>query len=133
MRIETELKLGFKDVMIRPKRSTLKSRAQVSLDRTFTFRNSKKKWSGVPIIAANMDTVGTFEMAEALSKEKIMSAIHKHYSFEDWDNFLKKQSDSIYEYIALSTGTGKADEEKIKAIIEKHPKIFEIENKTNIR
>ena len=123
MRIETELKLGFKDVMIRPKRSTLKSRAQVSLDRTFTFRNSKKKWSGIPIIAANMDTVGTFEMAEALSKEKIMSAIHKHYSLEEWDNFLKKQSDSIYEYIALSTGTGKADEEKIKAIIEKHPKI----------
>lgn len=123
MRIETELKLGFKDVMIRPKRSTLKSRAQVSLDRTFTFRNSQKKWSGVPIIAANMDTVGTFEMAEALSKEKIMSAIHKHYSLEDWDNFLKKQSDSIYEYIALSTGTGKADEEKIEAIIEKHPKI----------
>ena len=123
MRIETELKLGFKDVMIRPKRSTLKSRAQVSLDRTFTFRNSQKKWSGVPIIAANMDTVGTFEMAEALSKEKIMSAIHKHYSLEEWDNFLKKQSDSIYEYIALSTGTGKADEEKIKAIIEKHPKI----------
>lgn len=119
MRIETELKLGFKDVMIRPKRSTLKSRAQVSLDRTFTFRNSQKKWSGVPIIAANMDTVGTFEMAEALSKEKIMSAIHKHYSLEEWDNFLKKQSDSIYEYIALSTGTGKADEEKIKAIIEK--------------
>ena len=123
MRIETELKLGFKDVMIRPKRSTLKSRAQVSLERTFTFRNSKKKWSGVPIIAANMDTVGTFEMAEALSKEKIMSAIHKHYSLEQWDNFLKKQSDSIYEYIALSTGTGKADEEKIKSIIEKHPKI----------
>ena len=123
MRIETELKLGFKDVMIRPKRSTLKSRAQVSLDRTFTFRNSKKKWSGIPIIAANMDTVGTFEMAEALSKEKIMSAIHKHYSLEEWDNFLKKQSDSIYEYIALSTGTGKADEEKIKTIIEKHPKI----------
>ena len=123
MRIETELKLGFKDVMIRPKRSTLKSRAQVSLDRTFTFRNSQKKWSGVPIIAANMDTVGTFEMAEALSKEKIMSAIHKHYSLEEWDNFLKKQSDSIYDYIALSTGTGKADEEKIKAIIEKHPKI----------
>lgn len=123
MRIETEIKLGFKDVMIRPKRSTLKSRSQVSLERTFTFRNSQKKWSGVPIIAANMDTVGTFEMAEALAKEKIMSAIHKHYTLEEWDNFLKNQPDSIYEYIALSTGTGKADEEKIKKIIGKHPKI----------
>jgi hypothetical protein len=74
MRIEYEIKLGFKDVMIRPKRSTLKSRSQVSLERNFTFVNSQKKWSGVPIIAANMDTVGTFEMAEALAKEKIITA-----------------------------------------------------------
>ena len=123
MRIENEIKLGFKDVMIRPKRSTLKSRSQVSLDRDFIFRNSQKKWSGVPIIAANMDTVGTFEMAEALSKDKIMTAIHKHYTIEEWSTFLKNQEDSIYDYIALSTGIGKGDEEKIKQIIDAHPKI----------
>lgn len=123
MRIEYEIKLGFKDVMIRPKRSTLKSRSQVSLERNFTFVNSKKKWSGVPIIAANMDTVGTFEMAEALAKEKIITAIHKHYTPEEWSAFLNNQPDSIYEYIALSTGTGKADEEKIKQIMEAHPQI----------
>ena len=123
MRIEYEIKLGFKDVMIRPKRSTLKSRSQVSLERNFTFVNSKKKWSGVPIIAANMDTVGTFEMAEALAKEKIITAIHKHYTPEEWTAFLKNQPDSIYEYIALSTGTGKTDEEKIKQIMDEHPQI----------
>lgn len=123
MRIENEIKLGFKDVMIRPKRSTLKSRSQVSLARNFTFVNSKKKWTGVPIIAANMDTVGTFEMAEALTKDQIMTAVHKHYSPEEWTAFLNNQPDSIYEYIALSTGTGKADEEKIKQIIDQHPKI----------
>ena len=123
MRIEYEIKLGFKDVMIRPKRSTLKSRSQVSLERNFTFVNSKKKWSGVPIIAANMDTVGTFEMAEALAKEKIITAIHKHYTPEEWTAFLKNQPDSIYEYIALSTGSGNADEEKIKQIMEEHPQI----------
>ena len=123
MRIEYEIKLGFKDVMIRPKRSTLKSRSQVSLERNFTFVNSGKKWSGVPVIAANMDTVGTFEMAEALAREKIVTAIHKHYTPEEWTGFLEKQPDSIYEYIALSTGTGKADEEKIKNIVEKHPQI----------
>ncbi len=123
MRIEYEIKLGFKDVMIRPKRSTLKSRSQVSLERNFTFVNSKKKWSGVPIIAANMDTVGTFEMAEALAKEKIITAVHKHYTPEEWSAFLNNQPDSIYEYIALSTGTGKADEEKIKQIMEEHPQI----------
>lgn len=123
MRIENEIKLGFKDVMIRPKRSTLKSRSQVSLERNFTFVNSKKKWTGVPIIAANMDTVGTFEMAEALTKDQIMTAVHKHYSPQEWTAFLNNQPDSIYEYIALSTGTGKADEEKIKQIIDQHPKI----------
>ncbi|MDP2452987.1 MULTISPECIES: GMP reductase [unclassified Kaistella] len=123
MRIETELKLGFKDVMIRPKRSTLKSRSQVSLERNFTFRNSQKKWTGVPIIAANMDTVGTFEMAEGLSKEKIITAIHKHYTVEEWSNFLTNQPDSIYDYIALSTGIGKDDDGKIQQIIDLHPKI----------
>ena len=123
MRIENELKLGFKDVMIRPKRSTLKSRSQVSLERNFTFVNSKKKWSGVPIIAANMDTVGTFEMAEALAKDKIITAVHKHYSLEDWNTFLGNQPESIFDYIALSTGIGQNDEEKIKQIVNAHPQI----------
>lgn len=123
MRIENEIKLGFKDVMIRPKRSTLKSRSQVSLERNFTFVNSQKKWSGVPIIAANMDTVGTFEMVEALASNNIITAVHKHYTLEDWSLFLSKQPDSIYNYIALSTGIGKNDEEKIQLIVNAHPKI----------
>ncbi len=123
MRIENEIKLGFKDVMFRPKRSTLKSRSQVSLERTFKFRNSGKTWTGIPIIAANMDTVGTFEMAVALAEEKIITAVHKHYSEEEWAEFLKSQPESIYQYICLSCGTGKSDEEKIKNLISKHPKI----------
>ncbi|SIS74140.1 GMP reductase [Kaistella chaponensis] len=123
MRIENELKLGFKDVMIRPKRSTLKSRSQVSLERNFNFVNSKKQWSGVPIIAANMDTVGTFEMAIALSKDKIITAVHKHYTLEEWTAFLANQPYSIYDYIALSTGIGIGDEEKIQQIVNAHPKI----------
>jgi GMP reductase len=65
MRIDNEIKLGFKDVMIRPKRSTLKSRSQVDLQRTFRFRNAQRDWTGIPVMAANMDTVGTFEMAHA--------------------------------------------------------------------
>ena len=64
MRIEEDLKLGFKDVLIRPKRSTLKSRSDVELEREFTFKHSGMRWSGVPVIAANMDTVGTFAMAK---------------------------------------------------------------------
>uniref|UniRef100_A0A8C5HX55 GMP reductase n=1 Tax=Gouania willdenowi TaxID=441366 RepID=A0A8C5HX55_GOUWI len=65
-RIENDIKLDFKDVLLRPKRSTLKSRSEVDLMRSFTFRNSKGSYRGIPIIAANMDTVGTFEMAVAL-------------------------------------------------------------------
>ncbi len=122
MRIEYEIKLGFKDVMIRPKRSTLKSRAQVSLEREFTFRNSGKTWKGVPLIAANMDTVGTFEMAKALAEHQIMTAVHKHYSVEEWSSFLVDHPE-IYPYIALSTGTGEADEKKIAEILKLHPQL----------
>lgn len=123
MRIENDIKLGFKDVMFRPKRSTLKSRSEVNLEREFTFLHTQKKWKGVPVIAANMDTVGTFEMAAALAKDKIITAVHKHYTVEEWTDFLKDKPDDLYNFIALSTGTGKADEEKIKKICERHPKI----------
>jgi GMP reductase len=123
MRIEQELKLGFKNVMIRPKRSTLKSRIQVDLEREYIFRNSSLKWKGIPIMAANMDTVGTFEMAAALSADKLMTAIHKHYTPDEWTRFLKSQTDAIYSSLALSTGTGRQDEEKTKLILKKHTKI----------
>lgn len=70
-RLDNDIKLDFKDVLIRPKRSTLKSRADVDLTREFIFRHSKKVYNGIPIIASNMDTVGTFEMAVQLSKVRI--------------------------------------------------------------
>lgn len=79
-RIETEPKLDFKDVLIRPKRSTLKSRADVDLVREYTFRNSKKSYTGVPVMSSNMDTTGTFEMATALAANKMFTCIHKHYT-----------------------------------------------------
>lgn len=117
MRIENDLKLGFKDVMIRPKRSTLKSRSQVNLERTFSFFNSKHKWTGIPVMAANMDTVGTFEMAMALSQQQLFTAIHKHYSIEQWQQFLKTAPDNITDFIAVSTGTGKSDIKHLNSIM----------------
>src|SRR5690606_16137993 len=104
MRIETDLKLGFKDVMIRPKRSTLKSRSEVSLERNFKFLHSTSEWTGIPIMAANMDTVGTFEIAQVLAKEKLFTTIHKHYILEEWNVFLKNVAPDFYNYIAISTG-----------------------------
>ena len=123
MRIENELKLGFKDVMIRPKRSTLKSRSEVTLEREFTFLHSDIIWKGIPIMAANMDTVGTFEMATALSKYKLFTAIHKHYSLKQWTEFALNTSHKVLNNIAVSTGTGKKDSEKVKQILEAFPQI----------
>lgn len=117
MRIENELRLGFKDVMIRPKRSTLKSRSQVSLEREFSFLHSDNSWNGIPIMAANMDTVGTFEMATALAKRHMFTAIHKHYTMDQWTHFATHASDDVLQNIAVSTGTGEKDAEKVATIL----------------
>ena len=68
MRIEEDIKLDFKDVLIRPKRSTLSSRKEVDISREFTFKWSGKSYNGIPILGANMDGVGTISMAKALAK-----------------------------------------------------------------
>ena len=121
MRIEEDLKLGFKDVLIRPKRSTLKSRSDVELERHFTFKHSGQTWSGVPIIAANMDTVGTFEMATALAQFDILTAVHKHYSLEEWNAFVASASADVVKHVMVSTGTSDADFEKTKQILNANP------------
>lgn len=83
MRIEAERKLDFDDVLMRPKRSGLKSRAEVDLRRTFKTPHAKVEISGVPVIAANMDTVGTLKMAAALAKHEIFTSLHKHYTMDE--------------------------------------------------
>ncbi|MGO2508567.1 MAG: GMP reductase [Vibrio hibernica] len=117
MRIEQELKLGFKDVLFRPKRSTLKSRSQVNLTRDFTFKHSGRQWSGVPVIAANMDSVGTFAMAQALAEHNVMTAIHKHYTVADWADFIKNNETKVLNNVMVSTGTSDADFQKTKDIM----------------
>ncbi len=117
MRIEQDLKLGFKDVLFRPKRSTLKSRSQVELTRTYTFKHSGRKWTGVPVIAANMDSVGSFEMAASLAEHKVMTAIHKHYNVNDWANFVKNYDTNVLNNVMVSTGTSDADFQKTKDVM----------------
>jgi GMP reductase len=113
MRIIEDVKLDFKDVLITPKRSALSSRSQVNLERTFTFR-SGNSWKGVPIIAANMDGVGTFTMDLELNKHKMMVAVTKHYSQEDLiDHFIQKFNSSIY-----SMGISDADLYKFNKVVE---------------
>jgi GMP reductase len=127
--IETDIKLDFKDVLIRPKRSTLASRSQVSLPRDFTFKNSGAAWKGVPMFAANMDTVGTFEMAEAFAQHECMVALHKHYTLEQFQAFVNKHAALAAEnknnaeyrdprnYIAVSTGILDRDLDKLASVL----------------
>ncbi len=117
MRIEQELKLGFKDVLFRPKRSTLKSRSQVNLTREFTFKHSGRQWCGVPVIAANMDSVGSFGMAQALAKYDVITAIHKHYSLQEWQAFVQTADAETLKYVMVSTGTSDADFTKMQATL----------------
>ncbi|KAI2570680.1 guanosine monophosphate reductase 2 [Homo sapiens] len=118
--IDNDVKLDFKDVLLRPKRSTLKSRSEVDLTRSFSFRNSKQTYSGVPIIAANMDTVGTFEMAKVLCKFSLFTAVHKHYSLVQWQEFAGQNPDCL-EHLAASSGTGSSDFEQLEQILEAIP------------
>jgi GMP reductase len=82
MRIDSGLKLDFDDVLIRPKRSEAPSRAAVELDRTYRFLNSGASWSGIPIVASNMDTVGTMAMARAIGPP-MMTSLHKYHTVEE--------------------------------------------------
>ncbi len=86
MRIEQDIKLDFVDVLIKPKRSTLRTRKEVDIERSFIFRWSKKSWSGIPIIASNMDTVGTLSMASVLGKMKLLTAVHKFTKPDQWSD-----------------------------------------------
>lgn len=112
MRIDREIKLDFKDVLIRPKRSTLTSRSEVNLTRDYTFKNSGHTWTGVPIIASNMDGVGTLSMMKSLSKHRIMTALHKHHTDDDYQNI-----DQDYTFVTF--GIREPDEKRLKNLVQK--------------
>ena len=114
MKIETDVKLDFSDVLIRPKRTTLTSRSQVDVTRTISFPHSNVTWNGVPIIAANMDTVGTFEVYKTLSTFQIITALHKFYCKDD---FISMKDSLNPNYYMVSTGIKDTDFNRLKQII----------------
>lgn len=115
MQIDYQIKLGFDDVLIRPKRSNLASRQDVELNRTFTTLNSKQQINGIPIIAANMDVVGTFAMAEALGSLGIYTSLHKFYSE---DEIIKFYNTSKYsEFAFYTTGITPEDIGKLRRVL----------------
>ncbi|KAI0223331.1 GMP reductase 2 [Lamellibrachia satsuma] len=121
-RIDTDIKLDFKDVLFRPKRSTIRSRADVKLHREYLFRNSKQTYDGIPVMASNMDTVGTFEMAKVLGKQDLFTVIHKHYSVEAWKQFASENK-SLLKHVAVSSGMARGDLEMLRSIINGMPEI----------
>jgi GMP reductase len=116
MRIEQDIKLDFKDVLIRPKRSTLASRKEVDISRQYKFKWSGQKYHGVPIIAANMDGVGTMDMARAFKArgDGLTVALHKHYDVDRLVEFFKSDSASNAWF---SIGVAEKDEEKLDAVL----------------
>lgn len=115
MKIEDGIKLDFSDVLFRPKRSTLSSRKEVNLHRTYKFKHSNTEWIGVPIMAANMDGVGTIDMAKALQEQDLFTCLTK-----DITDF---PSDLNTARFAVSTGIGKNDLDRLAAVFKEHPYI----------
>jgi len=127
MRIESDLKLDYKDVLLKPKRSKLTSRKDVDMEREFKFLNSGKEFTGIPIIASSMDGVGTFSMAKILQNYKMLTVLRKHYEPEDWDNAVASGLD--LSYVSICTGTNRIWDEDapdfltLKVVLEKYPEI----------
>ncbi len=118
MRIEEELKLDYSDVLFRPKRSTLSSRKDVDLNRTYKFKYSKNEWSGIPIMAANMDGVGELGIADALSANEMVTCLTKQHDVKKLSKYknLKKN----YKNIALSIGIKKEDFDNLDKILKEY-------------
>lgn len=118
MRIENEILLDFSDVLIRPKRSTLSSRREVSLTRSYKFKHSEQEYTGVPIMAANMDGVGTLSMAEALNNHGMFTCLVKSYDSGGLEHF---DGQVNFDNIAISTGTSEKDYTRLKNMLEHYP------------
>lgn len=116
-KIINEIKLDFDDVLIVPQRSTLTSRSDINLERTFHFYHSPRTWTGIPIICANMSFCG-FDMAKELAKYKMIACLHKYHSVEDLINYFSNNPENI-DYTFVSIGYKKSDLNQLSELKEK--------------
>jgi GMP reductase len=128
MRLEEDLKLDYKDVLIRPKRSTLGSRKEVDLNREYNWRNWQPEdmsietmrdiphWVGVPIMAANMDGVGTFEMADKMAEGGLFTCLVKTYSVNELIDYFDTDMYERSNYVAMSIGITDSDLNKFELV-----------------
>ena len=117
MKIETTPQLDFHNVLIRPKRTTISSRSQVNLEREITFPHSTLRWKGVPIIAANMDTTGTFEVYDELVKHKMITCFNKFYNLQNYQDKISKTGLNP-DYFMISTGINEENVYKLRQMVE---------------
>ena len=122
MNIENDLKLDYSNVLLRPKRSTLGSRKEVRLERTHTFRNSKQNFQRIPIMAANMDGVGTMDMADTLGRLGMFTCLVKTYTIKELVGFFVDNPERA-EYTAYSMGIMEEDASKFRAVYSGAPMI----------
>jgi len=119
MKILDDIKLDFSDVLLLPKRNQYSSRSQVTLERTVKFKYSSYVWTGIPLIVSNMDTTGTIEMAKELQNHKVITCLHKYYTWKDIPADLNK------EYYAVSSGIKDSDLDNLDEIMKNiDPKII---------
>ena len=116
MRIDYDPKLDFDDVLIRPKRSEAPSRSAVDLERQYTFLNSGRRWKGIPLVASNMDTVGTMTMADALAPQ-MLTCLHKYYPLDQLIDFFTSNPASQSTFYTL--GIRAEDFDKLKMFVSK--------------
>jgi GMP reductase len=116
MKIDYTPQLDFNNVLIRPKRTVLNSRSQVDMEREFKFPHSKQVWKGVPIIAANMDTTGTFGVYDVLAKHNMITSLHKFYNEDDFIERMATKNLNPNNFM-ISTGINFNNIEQLKNII----------------
>ena len=120
MRIYDDIQLDYCDVLLRPKRSTLASRSQVEITHPYKFKWCPGTITATGIIAANMATTGTFEIARVMQKHRLFCALHKHYSTAELIAFLEENQKNFgsNELLFISSGVSDADFEKLTAVMQ---------------
>ena len=127
MRIIEDVKLDFDDVLIRPKRSFLSSRKDVSLIREFYFPHSTRTLECIPIVAANMDTTGSFNMAKVLAKNSCITCLNKHYDPQEYVDFYSSVPVNTKSLSFFSVGTSDSDFKKLTWVSEQVTKNSKLE------
>ena len=129
-----EVQLDYCDVMIKPKRSTLNSRSEPDVYRTYKMKHTDRALYGNGLMVANMATTATFAMAEVMAKNLMFTCLHKHYTYDELKEFLEKHKDRIVfdntniddeskyhdflDYVFVSTGIKDGDYEKICKVLD---------------